>query len=103
LAVVIHIIGIGRESGKTTLIENITRKLSERFNVWTVKHISTSFDTHDKDTWRHLYAGAKTVIAVTNSEIITIKKSAEASLEEALREIPEDADLILVEIGRAHV
>ncbi|MFH0897807.1 MAG: molybdopterin-guanine dinucleotide biosynthesis protein B [Candidatus Bathyarchaeota archaeon] len=97
LTVFINIVGIGRESGKTTLIETIIQRLSDRFNIWTLKHISTSFDTADKDTWRHLHAGAKTVIAVTGNEIVTIKKSSDTFLDEDLREIPESVDLLLIE------
>ena len=97
MTVIINIVGIGRGSGKTALVEAITRKLSKRVNVWTVKHISTFFDTADKDTWRHLSAGSKATLAVTKNEIITIRKSATASLGEALTEIPQNADLLLIE------
>lgn len=96
MTVIINIIGVGRRSGKTTLIEAMTRELSKRFTIWTVKHISTSFDTADKDTWRHIQAGAKGVIAVTNCDIVIIKRN-KASFEMALEEIPKNVNLILVE------
>ena len=96
MTVILNVVGSARESGKTTLIEAITRRLSRRFSIWTVKHISSSFDTASKDTWRHLHAGAATVIAVTSSEQITIKKGTRA-LERVLSEIPRSVDLVLVE------
>ena len=97
MTVKVNIVGVGRRSGKTALVEAITKKLSKRFNVWTVKHISKSFDTADKDTWRHFHAGAKVVVAVTNNEIITIKKSTVTSLDAVLLEVHDKVDLLLVE------
>lgn len=95
---IINIVGIGRKSGKTSLIEDLTRHLTEiGFRVWTMKHISTSFDTIGKDTWRHLRAGASTVMAITPNELISIQSIQDLSLDNVLKEIPEDVDLVIVE------
>ncbi|MDQ1279931.1 MAG: molybdopterin-guanine dinucleotide biosynthesis adapter protein [Thermoproteota archaeon] len=99
MPLVLNVIGIGRKSGKTNLIETLTRRLIEkRYSVSTVKHISEgSFDTSQKDTWKHLEAGAGEVIALTSKEIVSIKRVSEPLLEMAVKEISEDSDLILVE------
>ena len=49
-----------RESGKTTLVERLTTRLSDRGRVATVKHIDCEpdIDTSGKDTHRHRSAGA---------------------------------------------
>jgi len=77
LLTVLNIIAFQRKSGKTLLIEYLTKKLSEKgYNICTLKHISEgSFDSKEKDTWRHMKAGASTVIAVTKNELIRIKKA----------------------------
>jgi len=43
-----------------------------------MKHIHTggfSFDYRAKDTWKHMMAGASVVVAVTDNEIITIRRA----------------------------
>ena len=94
----INIIGIGRGSGKTSLVEALTRELTQRtYKVWTVKHISGSFNTVRKDTWKHLEAGALAVMAVTPNELVSIKKIPEPSLEAALEKIPKELGIVIVE------
>jgi molybdopterin-guanine dinucleotide biosynthesis protein MobB len=92
----------GKKSGKTTAAEALTRELTGRgYKVATVKHISEegfSFDTQGKDTWRFAQAGAKTIIAVSPNELVTIEKRSTASV--SLREILQrckDHDVILME------
>lgn len=99
MPLVLNVIGIGRKSGKTNLIEALTRRLIEKkYKVSTVKHISEgSFDTSQKDTWKHLEAGAGEVIALSSREIVSIKRIREPLLEMAVEKIGEDSDLILVE------
>ena len=98
LPLIINIVGIGRASGKTSLVEFLTKKLRQkRYRVSTIKHLSHAFDTVDKDTWRHLDAGAVTVVAATPNEVISIKKRQNPSLDIALDEIPKNTDLIIVE------
>jgi len=99
LPLVVNVVGRGRSTGKTSIIEQITRKLSEKnFQVASIKHISTeTFDTPNKDTWRHLKAGAKSVVAITSGEIIHIKTIEKPNLTEALEVIDEGVDIVLVE------
>lgn len=98
LPLIINIVGIGRASGKTSLVEFLTKRLKQRdYRVSTVKHISEAFDTVNKDTWRHIDAGALTVVAATPNELISIKKVHNPSLEATLEEIPKNVDIILVE------
>ncbi len=96
---VIQVVGVGRNSGKTWLIEGLVRELTQRgYRVATVKHISEGpFDTAHKDTWRHLQAGATPVIAVSTQELVTIHPATEPSLEQALQAVPQDVDVVLVE------
>lgn len=99
MPLVLNVIGIGRKSGKTSLIESMTRELTERkYKVSTIKHISKgSFDTAQKDTWKHLEAGAEEVISLSPREMVSIKRISEPLLDMAIEEIGEDSDLILVE------
>jgi molybdopterin-guanine dinucleotide biosynthesis protein B len=99
LPLVVNIVGRGRGTGKTSIIEQITRKLSEKnYHIASIKHISTeTFDTPNKDTWRHLKAGAKSVVALTSDEIIHIKMTEKPSLTQALEVIDDEVDIILVE------
>ncbi|MFQ6075023.1 MAG: molybdopterin-guanine dinucleotide biosynthesis protein B [Candidatus Bathyarchaeia archaeon] len=99
LPLVLNIIGLGRKRGKTRLIEELTGRLTAKgYRVCTAKHIAEgAFDTPGKDTWRHLRAGASTVIAATPKELIRITPSRAPSLEAALKEVPEGVDVVLVE------
>ena len=96
---IINVIGIGRKRGKTSLIELLTRELTERkYKVSTIKHISEgSFDTTQKDTWKHLQAGAVKVIAISANELVSIQRVREPLLEMAIKEVGENVDIILVE------
>jgi molybdopterin-guanine dinucleotide biosynthesis protein B len=92
----------GKKSGKTTTVEALTKELTKRgYEVATVKHISEegfTFDTEGKDTWRFTEAGAKTIIAVSPNEVVTIeKRSAQSvSLKEILRRC-KNIDVVLME------
>lgn len=99
LPFVMNIIGWGRKRGKTRIVEELTRRLTAKgYHVCTVKHIAEgAFDTPGKDTWRHLRAGASTVIAATPKELIRITPSQAPSLEATLEEVPEGVDVVLVE------
>jgi molybdopterin-guanine dinucleotide biosynthesis protein B len=73
----IAIVG-SKSSGKTTIIEILTRELTRRgYKIAAVKHIpelNFTIDTKGKDTWRFAQSGAKTIISVASSEIATIEK-----------------------------
>jgi molybdopterin-guanine dinucleotide biosynthesis protein B len=98
MPLVICVVSRTRGRGKTSLIERLTKRFSsEGFKVATVKHISGSFDTAKKDTWRHLEAGAATTVASTLKEIVTITRTKNPPLEKALDAIHIKPELILVE------
>ena len=79
------------------MVELVCRALSRDFTVWTVKHLSGSFDTKEKDTWRHIAAGSSGTIAVSPEEIVSLEPRRGASVEDALAELPAGVDLVLVE------
>jgi len=97
MTVVIVVVGAGRGRGKTTLVEFLTRRFSKNLRVWTVKHVSKSFDTEEKDTWRHMEAGAEGTIAVGPKRIVVLRPQTQATLETAVGEVPRNVDLILAE------
>lgn len=99
LTLIVNIIGAGRRTGKTYLVQELLQLLQTHgFRVSTIKHIAEgSFDTENKDTWLHLQAGAKQVTALSSSELITIKRVASPSLHEALKTLSENNDMVLVE------
>ena len=103
MPLVIAVVASGRGQGKTTLVELLCRALSKDLVVWTVKHVSHSFDIEEKDTWRHTEAGAAGTIAVSPEQIIMLKPRREASLEDALSEIPTGVDLVIIEGFRESV
>ncbi|HVP92163.1 MAG TPA: molybdopterin-guanine dinucleotide biosynthesis protein B [Acidobacteriota bacterium] len=73
----IAIVG-SKKSGKTTIIEILTRELTRRgYKIAAVKHIPEpdfTIDTKGKDTWRYAQSGAKTIVSVASKEIATIEK-----------------------------
>ena len=97
MVVIVAVVAAGRGRGKTSLIEALTATLSDKYRVWTVKHISDSFDTNDKDTWRHLKAGAEGSVALGADSLVVLRSGVNESVERALDEVPRDVDLVLVE------
>ena len=97
MVVIIAVVAAGRGRGKTSLVESITGRLSSRYRVWTVKHVSDSFDTREKDTWRHLKAGSEGSIALGAGSLVVLRSEIDESVERALKEVPTGADLVLVE------
>jgi len=101
-AAVIAVLG-GKESGKTTTIEVLTRELTRRgYKVAAVKHIPEkdfTIDTAGKDTWRFAEAGAKTVVSVSPKEIATLERGNTDNFSqlEAIMERCQDSDIILIE------
>jgi len=65
----VHINIVGRKkSGKTTLIQALTKELTSRgIRVGTVKHTSHDhdFDTPETDSWKHRQAGSLTTIILS--------------------------------------
>ncbi|MDH5461207.1 MAG: molybdopterin-guanine dinucleotide biosynthesis protein B [Candidatus Bathyarchaeota archaeon] len=98
MPLVICVVSRTKGRGKTALIERLTKSLtSEGFGVATVKHISGSFDTAKKDTWRHLEAGAVITVATTSDEIVTITRTRNPPLERVLSAIYIKLELVIVE------
>jgi molybdopterin-guanine dinucleotide biosynthesis protein B len=98
---IIAVVG-SKKSGKTTTIEVLVKELTKRgYKIAAVKHISEenfSIDTEGKDTWRFARAGARTIIAISPSEMATIEKRGADAI--SLRQIAQKCkgnDVILVE------
>lgn len=87
-------------SGKTTVVEKLLENLSQKgYEVATVKHHKGSFDlgSEEKDSAKHLNAGAVSTVLSSDVEYITITKvKTELSLSEILNSI-ENVDFIIVE------
>jgi molybdopterin-guanine dinucleotide biosynthesis protein B len=105
--VVIAVVG-SKSSGKTTVIEALTRELAKRgYKIAAVKHIPEpdfTIDTVGKDTWRFAQAGAKTIISAAQNEIATIEKV--KALNFPLKQILQkckDHDIVFLEGFRKFV
>ena len=87
------------ETGKTTLIERLSERLSERGRVGTIKHINgqPDFDTDGKDTHRHREAGAVQTYGIGEDEWFATGQSEELDLHDALNRLSERCDYGLVE------
>jgi molybdopterin-guanine dinucleotide biosynthesis protein B len=97
---VVSIIGPS-ESGKTTLIEQIIGKLSERgFAVAAIKcaHHQIDLDRPGKDSYRLKKAGAVSVGLVSPGKWAVIADDAEISLNDLLAKLPP-SDLVIIEGG----
>lgn len=93
---------VGRsKSGKTTLIEELIGELKTRgYKVATVKHTpkGMTFDEPDKDSWRHIQAGSEATAVVSSDKVVLIKPVVEEpALDEVVRFLGEDYDIILTE------
>ena len=100
--VVVAVVG-SSESGKTTAVEALIKGLTKRgYKVASAKRIPEkdfTIDTEGKDTWRHARAGASTVLSVAPNELAVIKKvdTKKYTLEQVIAELPDDADVIILE------
>jgi molybdopterin-guanine dinucleotide biosynthesis adapter protein len=95
---VISIVGRS-ESGKTTLIEKLIPELKRRgYRVASIKHAQEIDMVKGKDDSRHLAAGAEVTVLVSTDETVIIKKPSSASaLEDTLRLLGDEYDIILCE------
>jgi molybdopterin synthase catalytic subunit len=86
------------DSGKTTLVERLADRLTERGRVATVKHLTHApdIDTDGKDTARHRAAGADQTVGLTDDEG-WFATGADRTLEETLEDLAPDYDCVLVE------
>jgi molybdopterin-guanine dinucleotide biosynthesis protein B len=89
------------QSGKTTFIEKLIPELISRgYKVATVKHTHHHVVPEDpeKDSWRHLEAGASAVVLGTPRMVVLNRPaSAETGLAEIVRLLGEDYDLVIAE------
>jgi len=100
-----HILAITgkKNSGKTTLIEEITKKLSPNIKVAVIKHIhhtGVEFDTKGTDTWRAKNAGATTVIGLTPDTLFLNAKVNKQNIDlalEIIKMIDQKIKLVLLE------
>lgn len=89
-------------SGKTSLIERLAPLLTKRgLKVGIVKHAHDRIDLDrpGKDSWRCLKAGAEAAAVVGPKQILVMKKNraAEDELAQALKSLPAELDLVLLE------
>ncbi|WP_457612284.1 molybdopterin-guanine dinucleotide biosynthesis protein B [Methanocaldococcus sp.] len=90
---VIGIVGY-KDSGKTTLIENIIKNSNKKFGV--IKHAKSKIDLEGKDSFRYKEAGSKYIYLISDNS--TVLFSDKKSLEEAIAELcKKDLDFILIE------
>lgn len=101
MAKVINIVGSKSNVGKTFVMEGLIKELKKRnYKVATIKHDVHGFDIdHEgKDTYKHRMAGADTVIISSKARYAKIKEiQEEISLEEIIKDIIDENDIILVE------
>lgn len=67
---IVSVVGF-KKSGKTMVIESLTKELTRRgYEIGTVKHGSErhTVDAPGKDTWRHMQAGSKASAILTPAE-----------------------------------
>ncbi len=105
------IIGINsfhRRGGKTKVLTELIKELSKRrIHVAVIKSIHSRYDLEKegiiseneiKDTKRFRIAGAKTVIGVTDKEIIKLKKLDENTrVLEGIKEVPDNTFIVFLE------
>jgi molybdopterin-guanine dinucleotide biosynthesis protein B len=97
---VVSIVGKSK-SGKTAVIEKLVQELKSRgYRVATIKHApqGTNFDKPGKDSWRHIAAGSEAAVVSSPDNLVLVKPvSQDSALEEIVRLLGEDYDIILTE------
>ncbi|TYQ17927.1 UNVERIFIED_CONTAM: molybdopterin guanine dinucleotide biosynthesis accessory protein MobB [Acetivibrio alkalicellulosi] len=97
---IVSIVG-KKNSGKTTLIENLIPNLKEMgYKVGTIKHDAHKFDIDHKgkDTWRMSRSGADTVVISSMEKMAMIKKiDVEKNLDKIAEWLFTDVDIIITE------
>lgn len=88
-----------KNTGKTTLMEELIRRLTNRgWKVAAIKHDGHDFeaDREGTDSWRHYHAGAYGTVVFSNRKYQLVKEEKDISLEKLTALFPE-ADVILIE------
>ncbi|TET64714.1 molybdopterin-guanine dinucleotide biosynthesis protein B [Candidatus Bathyarchaeota archaeon] len=98
---VIAVVGT-KNSGKTTVIEILTKELVKRgYRLAVAKHIpepNFTINTEGKDTWRFAEAGAETIVSVASDEIVTVEKTDTRRFSlEAILQRCKSVDLVFLE------
>ena len=92
-------------AGKTTLVEQLVRELSDRgLRLATIKHAhhKVSLDTEGKDSWRYKQAGAAMSMLVTSDALQLVANAVDRRSPAQLAErFLGEADLVLAE-GFSH-
>ncbi|SFM17895.1 molybdopterin synthase [Methanolobus profundi] len=77
-----------KNSGKTTLVTRLVDALSKKGSTGTVKQmLHHRFNPENTDTGKHFDAGADVVAAITDSELVTIKRN--PTLEDSLNALAD--------------
>jgi molybdopterin-guanine dinucleotide biosynthesis protein MobB len=87
-------------SGKTTLVEKILPELKSRgYRVATAKHAQDiDVDHSGTDSWRHVESGSEAIVLASGERVVMLKPVvASPSLNEVVRMLGEDYDIILAE------
>jgi molybdopterin-guanine dinucleotide biosynthesis adapter protein len=98
---IVAVVG-NKKSGKTTTTENLIREMTKRgYKVAAIKHVhepNFTIDTPKKDTYRYAQSGAKTILAISATEIATIEKiqTDDLSLETFLHKCKGN-DIVFIE------
>lgn len=88
-----------KNSGKTTLIEKLVRRLTARgLRIGVIKHDGHEFeaDREGTDSYRHKQAGAENVIVYSKTKLMMIKDQPSPQLE-TLLSYQQDMDVIILE------
>jgi len=87
-------------AGKTTLLEGLIRELASRgYRIATLKHACSGieFDKEGKDSWRYFQAGSEAVLAKSRDRLMLIKNDESANIEDVIKILGEEYDLVLAE------
>ena len=93
---VISVVGY-KKTGKTTLVTQLVKALSKKGKVGTVKQMCHHrFNPQNTDTGKHFDAGAEAVAAITDTELVLVRRN--PSLTESLNALADSGmDFAIVE------
>ena len=95
---IVKVVSVVRKRGKTTLLECMVKELKVRgFRVAAIKHAHAGIGILG-DSGKFLKSGADVTVAVSGRTIMKCEVARrELELEDALRVLPDDIDVVLVE------